>query len=65
MKDGQNTAQTKYSTDSKLVAAIREMECFLEEVKDYNAANYWANRERGILKHRSLLVIKKLQEWRR
>lgn len=55
------------SNDKILEKAVREMKEFLEEHEDYNKGNRqpWPNRERGILKHRSLLIIKRLQEWRR
>lgn len=65
--------------DKKLEQAIRECEVFLEECKayqkrinqsyngysDYGDYVYFdnASTERGILKHRSLLIIRKLQSW--
>ena len=67
--------------DKKLEQAIRECEAFLEECKAYQARinesytlihggkheKYFdnASTERGILKHRSLLLIRKLQAWRK
>lgn len=67
--------------DKKLEQAIRECEAFLEECKDYQSRinegytlihggkpeKYFdnASTERGILKHRALLVTRKLQDWRK
>lgn len=67
--------------DKKLEQAIRECEAFLEECKAYQkrinqsyTLHYGgkpcehfdnASTERGILKHRALLVTRKLQEWRK
>lgn len=67
--------------DKKLEQAIRECEAFLEECKAYQkrinqsyTTHYGgktfqnfenASTERGILKHRAFLVIRKLQEWRK
>lgn len=67
--------------DKKLEQAIRECEAFLEECKAYQkrinqsyTTHYGgksyerfdnASTERGILKHRSLLLIRKLQDWRK
>jgi hypothetical protein len=67
--------------DKKLEQAIRECEAFLEECKAYQKRinqsytlihggkpeKYFdnASTERGILKHRALLVTRKLQEWRK
>lgn len=64
--------------DKKLEQAIRECEVFLDECKAYRSrinesykgyGDYVhfdnASTERGILKHRSLLLIRKLQEWRK
>lgn len=59
------TKDETYKDDKLLLSAVREMQCFLDEIKQYTPNVYWGNRERGILKHRSLLVIRKLQEWRR
>jgi len=65
--------------DKKLEQAIRECDAFLEECKAYQerinqsytpilgGKPYFdnASTERGILKHRSLLLIRKLQTWRK
>jgi hypothetical protein len=67
--------------DKKLEQAIRECEVFLEECEAYQKrinqsykgyGDYGdyvhfdnASTERGILKHRSLLIIRKLQSWRK
>jgi hypothetical protein len=67
--------------DKKLEQAIRECEAFLEECKAYQkcinqsyTTHYTgkpcehfgnASTERGIPKHRSLLLIRKLQSWRK
>jgi hypothetical protein len=67
--------------DKKLEQAIRECEAFLEECKAYQSRinesytlihggkpeKYFdnASTERGILKHRALLVTRKLQDWRK
>lgn len=67
--------------DKKLEQAIRECEAFLDECKAYRSRinesytlihggkpeKYFdnASTERGILKHRALLVTRKLQEWRK
>lgn len=64
--------------DKKLEQAMRECEAFLAECVDYNKRinESWkgygdfihfnsASTERGILKARSLLLIRKLQAWRK
>lgn len=66
--------------DKKLEQAMRECEAFLAGCVDYNKRindSYWTNgvdsfkvyedahTERGTLKARSLLLIRKLQAWRK
>lgn len=68
----------KGKKDKAMDAIIREMESFIEESKEYlrklpTTYKSWDNKhdfscyvgtERGILKARSLLIIRKLSAWR-